>query len=101
MVLWRSGSPSHSGPWIQRTGLLFSAIMLVNTEYVAAGIAKTRGDFWSVSADRLCDFAAIRDDGCDRRGHIVNHDVHHQARSRGWRAIQNPRATYFADAIVE
>ena len=75
--------------------------MLVEAENVAAGIAETRGNFWGVGADGLCDFAAIGGDRGDGGGHIVNHDVNHEAGSCGGRAIEDPHAADFVDAVVE
>lgn len=75
--------------------------MLIEAENVAAGIAEAGGDFWGVCADGLGDFAAVGGDGDDGGGHVVNHDVNHQAGSCGWGAIEGPDAADFADAVVE
>jgi hypothetical protein len=75
--------------------------MLVEAEDVAAGIAEACGDFGGVGADGLGDFASVGGDRGDSGGHVVNHNVNHEAGSCGWRAIQCPDAADFADAVVE
>jgi|ERR1019366_1360376 hypothetical protein len=75
--------------------------MLVEAEYVAAGIAEARGDFGGVGVDRLNDLASVGGDGCEGCSHVVIHDVNHQTWSCRRRAAEDPCAADFSDAVVK
>src|SRR5256884_3205720 len=74
---------------------------LVETDHVSGGILESRGDLRGVGADRLHEHAAVGDDGVNRRGHAVHHDVEEKARLRPGLAARYPGTAHLADRIVE
>lgn len=54
-----------------QSSITLAAGLLVESDYVARGIAKARGDFRRVRADRLHELAAGSDDAVYRRCHAV------------------------------
>ena len=74
---------------------------LVQADYVSCGVAEPRGDFRRVRADGLHELAAVGDDGVNRRGDTVDHDVEQQPRRRRGRPAADPGAAHFASRIVE
>ena len=58
--------------------------LLIEPDDVPARIAEPRGDFRRIRANRLHDLASVGDEGVNRRGHAVHHDVDEQS-GRRWR----------------
>jgi hypothetical protein len=81
--------------------LLRALWLLIEAQDVAGGVAETGGDFGSVGANGLYDFAAVSDYGLYGFRDAVDHDVDEQAGSWRGRALEYPGSTDFVDRIVE
>lgn len=84
-----------------QSSITLAAGLLVEADHVAPGIAKARGDFRRVRADRLHELAAGSDDRVNRGGHAINHDVDEQPGRRRRRPPRDPGAAHFPHAIIE
>src|SRR3989442_4657781 len=73
----------------------------IQTDHVSGGILEPRGDLRGVGADRLHEQAAVGDEGVNRRGHAIHHDVKEQARLTPGLAARDPRPAYLTDCVVE
>ena len=75
--------------------------MLIQTDDVAAGIAKAGGDLGRVGADGLNDYTSVGNDSFNGFGDAVDHDVKKKTGIAGGRAPSYPGAAHFADAVVK
>src|SRR5256884_7916052 len=73
---------------------------LIQTDHVSGGILESRGDLRGVGTDRLHEHAAVGDEGVNRRGHAIHHDVEEQARLRPGLAARYPGTPYLAARTV-
>src|SRR6266576_2960685 len=64
---------------------------LIQTDHVSGGILESRGDLRGVGTDRLHEHAAVGDEGVNRGGHAIHHDVEEQARLRPGLAVGTGR----------
>src|SRR5207247_4667679 len=74
--------------------------ILIEADNVASGVAEAGGDLGRVRADGLHELAPVGDDGVNRGGRTVHHDVNEQP-WRGRRSASHPGAAHLAHSIVE
>ena len=67
----RSDDPLSAGQPLR----LRLARLLVDPDHISCRVAEPRGNLGSIRADRLRNFAPIRDDQLERRVYAVDHDV--------------------------
>jgi hypothetical protein len=81
--------------------LLLSHRLLIKTDYISRRIAESRSDFRRVHTDWLYELAAIGNNGVNRRGDTVNHDVDQQTSLDHWLPADYPCAADFAHRVVK
>ena len=96
-VQWRLKS---SRGFLLAIGCLMAGL-LVEADYVSSRVAEPRGDFGRIHADGLHEFAPVGDDGVNRRGDTVDHDVDQQPGRCRRRPAEDPRPAHCASCIVE